>query len=110
MNQAKQKFLGPYGLIVFIALLSAFIPLSTDLYLPALPGMSSYFKASPGQINLTLTAFFAIYALGILIWGPLPVLVAGIAALIGALLFEETLPQRSSAVLLHSLGRLGRVL
>jgi len=84
MGQAKQKYLGAYGLIIFIALLSAFVPLSTDLYLPALPGMSAYFGVSAERINLTLTAFFIFYALGTLVWGPLsdhygrkPVLVAG---------------------------------
>jgi DHA1 family bicyclomycin/chloramphenicol resistance-like MFS transporter len=84
MGQAKQKFLGTNGLIVLIALLSAFVPLSTDLYLPALPGMSAYFGASAEQINLTLTAFFVFYALGALVWGPLsdhygrkPILITG---------------------------------
>jgi MFS transporter, DHA1 family, multidrug resistance protein len=84
MSQANQKYLGPKGLIIFIAILSAFVPLSTDLYLPALPGMSAYFGAGPDQINLTLTAFFVFYALGTLMWGPLsdhygrkPVLIAG---------------------------------
>ena len=84
MGQAKQKFLGANGLIVFIALLSAFVPLSTDLYLPALPGMSAYFNSSADRVNLTLTAFFFFYALGTLVWGPLsdhygrkPVLIAG---------------------------------
>ena len=84
MVQVRQKYLGAYGLIIFIALLSAFIPLSTDLYLPALPGMSSYFNTSADRINLTLSAFFIFYALGTLVWGPLsdhygrrPVLVVG---------------------------------
>ncbi len=41
-----QKYLGDRGLVVLIALLSAFVPLSTDLYLPALPGMGTT-SASP---------------------------------------------------------------
>jgi len=45
-------------LVILIALLSAFVPLSTDLYLPALPGMSAYFGVSVDRINLTLIAFF----------------------------------------------------
>jgi DHA1 family bicyclomycin/chloramphenicol resistance-like MFS transporter len=71
VNPIKQKYLRAYGLIIFIALLSAFIPLSTDLYLPALPGMSDYFGMSASRINLTLTTFFIFYALGTLVWGPL---------------------------------------
>jgi DHA1 family bicyclomycin/chloramphenicol resistance-like MFS transporter len=84
MGQARQKFLGVNGLIIFIALLNAFVPLSTDLYLPALPGMSAYFGTSADRINLTLTTFFIFYALGTLVWGPLsdhygrkPVLIVG---------------------------------
>ena len=40
----RQKYLGNKGLIVFLALLSAFVPLATDLYLPALPTMTTYFQ------------------------------------------------------------------
>jgi len=61
------------------------VPLSTDLYLPALPGMSAHFNATPDRINLTLTAFMIFYALGTLVWGPLsdhfgrkPILIAGL--------------------------------
>ncbi len=70
-NPHPQKYLGETGLIVLIALLSAFVPLSTDLYLPALPGMSTFFHVPVDQINLTLIVFFILYSLGILVWGPL---------------------------------------
>ena len=82
----RQKYLGSKGLIVLIALLSAFVPLSTDLYLPALPGMGEYFQVSTDLINLTLIGFFVFYALGTLFWGPLsdkygrkPVLLVGLS-------------------------------
>jgi DHA1 family bicyclomycin/chloramphenicol resistance-like MFS transporter len=85
MNQPNQKYLGANGLVILIALLSAFVPLSTDLYLPALPGMSAYFGVGADRINLTLTAFFIFYALGTLVWGPLsdhygrkPILISGL--------------------------------
>ena len=85
MEQTKQKYLGVKGLVILIALLSAFVPLSTDMYLPALPGMSASFGVDAHRINLTLTAFFIFYALGTLVWGPLsdrygrkPVLVTGL--------------------------------
>ncbi|HWR56855.1 MAG TPA: multidrug effflux MFS transporter [Negativicutes bacterium] len=80
----KQKYLGNKGFILFIALMNMFIPLSTDLYLPALPTMGAYFQSNPAVTNLTLSAFFFFYAVGILIWGPLsdkygrkPVLLTG---------------------------------
>lgn len=67
----RQKFLGTKGFIIFIALMNMFVPLSTDLYLPALPKMSSYFDSYATIVNLTLSVFFIFYSIGILIWGPL---------------------------------------
>ncbi|HUS76164.1 MAG TPA: Bcr/CflA family efflux MFS transporter [Methanothrix sp.] len=67
----RQKYLGEKGLIGFIAFLSAFVPLSTDLYLPALPGMAKYFGVSSDLTNLTLILFFVFFAAGTLFWGPL---------------------------------------
>jgi len=82
---SQQKYLGSKGLIALSAMLSAFVPLSTDLYLPALPGMGEYFNAPMEQINLTLTVFFIFYSAGSLFWGPLcdrygrkPVLLIGL--------------------------------
>lgn len=70
-NIEKQKILGMKGLIVFITLMNMFIPLSTDLYLPALPTMSTYFEVSSTLTNLTLVSFFFFYAVGTLFWGPM---------------------------------------
>jgi DHA1 family bicyclomycin/chloramphenicol resistance-like MFS transporter len=82
----KQKYLGEKGLIALITFLSAFVPLSTDLYLPALPGMAKYFSVSADLANLTLILFFVFFAIGTLFWGPLsdkygrrPVLLIGLS-------------------------------
>ncbi|MBC3795455.1 multidrug effflux MFS transporter [Acetobacterium tundrae] len=81
----KQKYLGNRGMIIFLVLLSAFAPLSTDLYLPSLPTMTTYFNVPEYLTNLTLILFFVFFSLGILIWGPLsdkygrrPILLIGI--------------------------------
>jgi DHA1 family bicyclomycin/chloramphenicol resistance-like MFS transporter len=82
----EQKFLGDKGFIVFIAFLGAFIPLSTDIYLPALPSMVDKLQTTPALINLTIVFFFIFYAAGTLFWGPLsdkygrkPVLLVGLS-------------------------------
>ncbi|OFW56596.1 MAG: hypothetical protein A2133_00055 [Actinobacteria bacterium RBG_16_64_13] len=81
-----QKYLGRKGLILFLAALTAFPALSTDLYLPALPGMTAYFGVPEYQTNLTLILFFVVYGAAILVWGPLsdrygrrPILLVGLA-------------------------------
>lgn len=80
-----QRYYGERSLIALIALLSAFVPLSTDLYLPALPSMMEQYQVTEGVLNLTLILFFVFYGVGTLFWGPLsdkygrrPVLVVGL--------------------------------
>ena len=59
------------ALLVLLALLSAFTPLSIDMYLPAFPTIQKYFATDPGAIQLTLAAFFVAFACGQVIYGPL---------------------------------------
>lgn len=82
----RQKHLGKLGFIVYIAFLGAFVPLSTDAYLPALPQMVDQLGTTDSKVNLTLVLFFIFYAVGILFWGPLsdkfgrkPILMSGMA-------------------------------
>ena len=67
----KQKYLNDKGMLALLTLISAFPPLSTDLYLPALPQMQNILNTSQSQVNLTLSMFFLFYAIGLLFWGPL---------------------------------------
>lgn len=71
---------------MLIALLSAFVPLSIDMYLPALPGMADYFNVSVDMANLTLILFFLFFGAGTLFWGPVsdkygrkPILLIGLS-------------------------------
>ena len=61
---------GAKGLIAFLAFLNAFVPLSIDLYLPAMPTMAQYFSATPELTNFTLSFFMLFFAVSMLLWGP----------------------------------------
>lgn len=62
--------LGARGLIAFLAFLSAFVPLSIDLYLPAMPKMVGFFSTTPELTNFTLSFFMLFFAISMLLWGP----------------------------------------
>lgn len=73
-------------LILLLSLLTAFPPLATDMYLPALPTLVKTWNQPLYLVNLTLVIFFAVYCIFILIYGPLsdkygrkPPLLAGIS-------------------------------
>ena len=69
--EKPQKRLGLKGMLFFIVLMDMFIPLSTDMYLPALPTMGEHLQAADSIIKMSVTCFFIFYAVGMLIWGPL---------------------------------------
>ncbi|PQD95274.1 MFS transporter [Pradoshia eiseniae] len=82
----QQKYLKNAGLIALITILSMIPPLSTDLYMPALPEMTAYFHTTSTLMSFTMTVFFIFMAIGILILGPMsdkygrkPVLIASIS-------------------------------
>jgi MFS transporter, DHA1 family, multidrug resistance protein len=78
----------PANLVVlFLSLLLGVQPITTDLYLPALPSITEGFGASMGQAQLTLTALLLAFGTSQLVWGPLsdrfgrrPILITGMAA------------------------------
>ena len=73
--------------VLILALLLGIQPVTTDLYLPALPTLTEGFAASMPQAQLTLTALLLAFGLSQLLWGPLsdrfgrrPVLLWGMGA------------------------------
>ncbi|MEZ8857429.1 multidrug effflux MFS transporter [Vibrio atlanticus] len=73
-------------MLFFLVIISAFPPLTIDLYLPALPQMVEVFNTDRSMVNLTLSSYFVTYAIGLLFWGPLsekfgrkPILLIGLA-------------------------------
>lgn len=80
--------------IILLAILTAFPPLSTDMYLPAIPFLQEHWNQPLAVINLTLVLFFTTYCFCLLIYGPLsdrfgrrPPLLSGIAIFIAGSLF-----------------------
>ena len=57
-------------LLAVLALLSAFTPLSIDMYLPALPVIAVDLGGSVGDIQLTLSAFMIAFGAGQIFYGP----------------------------------------
>lgn len=76
------------GLVVLVlSLLLGIQPVTTDLYLPALPALTEGFGAPVAHAQLTLTALLLAFGISQLIWGPLsdrfgrrPILLWGLAA------------------------------
>jgi DHA1 family bicyclomycin/chloramphenicol resistance-like MFS transporter len=66
-NRVFRPGRGPF--IVYLAFLNAFVPISTDLYLPALPRMMELFNCSRAAADLTLSGFMLAFALSMLLWG-----------------------------------------
>ena len=82
----------PQSLVVLVlALLLGIQPVTTDLYLPALPALTAGFGASMAQAQLTLSALLLAFGCSQLMWGPLsdrfgrrPILLVGLVAYVAA--------------------------
>lgn len=80
--------------LVIAVLLTALVtvgPLSTDLYLPALPVLEQVFDTDVAAVQLTLSVFLVGFALSQLVYGPLsdrygrrPILLGGVAVFVVA--------------------------
>ena len=73
-------------LLILLALLSSFTPLSIDMYLPALPVIAVDLHGTAGDIQLTLSAFMIAFGAGQIFYGPAgdrfgrrPVILGGLA-------------------------------
>ncbi|QLF93378.1 Bcr/CflA family multidrug efflux MFS transporter [Pseudomonas sp. ABC1] len=61
----------PQSLIVLLAALVAFGPLSIDMYLPSLPSIGRDLDAGEAQVQMTISLFLGGLCLGMLFYGPL---------------------------------------
>ena len=78
----------PASTVVFLlALMMGIQPVTTDLYLPALPALATNLNATMAQAQYTLSALLLAFGASQLVWGPLsdrfgrkPILITGLAA------------------------------
>jgi len=91
--------MSPGVVVLILSALLGIQPITTDLYLPALPALTSGFAAPMAQAQLTLTALLLAFGLSQLVWGPLsdrfgrrPVLLLGLSAYIIAAIGSALAP------------------
>ncbi|HSV34104.1 MAG TPA: multidrug effflux MFS transporter [Ramlibacter sp.] len=79
--------MSPGLVVLLLSLLLGIQPVTTDLYLPALPALTDEFGAPVSQAQLTLTTLLLAFGLSQLVWGPVsdrfgrrPVLLWGLSA------------------------------
>lgn len=75
----------PFIEILFLSLISAMPPLSTDMYLGAMPLIATQWQISTSLVSLSLVLWFVSFSVALLVFGPLsdkfgrkPVLVGGL--------------------------------
>jgi DHA1 family bicyclomycin/chloramphenicol resistance-like MFS transporter len=86
MSVSPAKPMSPGVVVLLLALLLGIQPITTDLYLPALPALTTELGARISQGQLTLTALLLCFGVSQLFFGPLsdrfgrrPVLLGGVA-------------------------------
>ena len=91
--------MSPALIVLVLSLLLGLQPITTDLYLPALPALTEGFGASLAQAQLTLTALLLAFGLSQLVWGPLsdrfgrrPILLWGLGAYVLASIASTLTP------------------
>ena len=84
MKSRRLFYPGNRFLILYLSFLSAFAPISTDMYLPALPAIARAFATTNELASATISTFMLLFAVSMLFWGPVsdrygrkPVLLAG---------------------------------
>ena len=87
----RARALTPLVVAAGLALLLGLQPITTDLYLPALPILARELSASPGAVQQTMSVLILSFGLMQLVWGPVadrlgrrPVLLASLALLVAA--------------------------
>ncbi len=100
--------------VLMLTLLLGIQPVTTDLYLPALPSLASALGADVGSAQLTLSALIICFGVAQLVWGPVsdrfgrrPVLLAGLALYSAAALGATLAPTMAWLIAWRALQGVG---
>lgn len=109
-----------FGMTLLLAFMSAMGPISTDLYVPALPQLANDLSTTPARVQWTMSAYLIGFAFGQIFYGPLadkcgrkPVLMLGLGIYLLACIiagFTPTIETLTGARFLQGLGGAGPVI
>jgi len=105
VNRARTRTMPAHRVVWILSLLLGLQPITTDLYLPALPGIKQDLGASMAQVQLTLSALLLAFGASQLVWGPVsdrfgrrPVLLLGLVAYLFASVACALSPQMETLI------------
>jgi DHA1 family bicyclomycin/chloramphenicol resistance-like MFS transporter len=76
---------GTLGMTVMLAMMAALGPISTDIYLPSMPGMATALGSDLSRVQLTLSVYLFAFALGQTLYGPIADRIGRKPAILGGL-------------------------
>ncbi|MDR0507144.1 MAG: multidrug effflux MFS transporter [Dysgonamonadaceae bacterium] len=110
---------GKIYLLVTLSAMTAFAPLVTDMYLPALPALSGFFHTSASMVQMTISTSMLGIAVGQLFFGPIsdklgrrrPLFASFILYLLATIgcIFSSNVPTFIAFRLLQGLGAAGSI-
>ena len=97
--------MSPALIVLLLSLLLGLQPLTTDLYLPALPILTTDLGGTMPQAQLTLSALLLAFGISQLVWGPLsdrfgrrPILLIGLSAYVLSAVGSAVAPSMSALI------------
>ena len=110
----EQPRIGGAGLVALMVLATVFGSIASDMYTPAVPELPGYFGTTQAAVSLTITVFWAAYAVGFLVFGPIsykygrkPVLVSGSALFMAGCFLCSVSPTVGTLVVARVVQALG---
>lgn len=107
---ATDAAMSPGLVVLVLAMLLGIQPVTTDLYLPALPALTGSFSAPMSQAQLTLSSLLLAFGVSQLVWGPLsdrfgrrPILLIGLAAYLVAAIGSAMAPSMAQLIVWRTL-------